>query len=76
MQAYCDIFDNGHVDSPAVVYEKMEAVGRQHIVIKTGLLTEANTEEDSSPLYEAILNLEHFSANKKIVGADAENSSA
>lgn len=54
----------------------MEVAGRQHVAIYIGMLISSNIEEASSPLYEAILSLEHFSVNKNIVGAKVENSLA
>ncbi|KAI3742541.1 hypothetical protein L1987_60226 [Smallanthus sonchifolius] len=53
-QAYCDIFNDGKVDAPSEVYQKMEAIdSRQHAVIKNGLLITTKIEEGTSPLYEA-----------------------
>lgn len=53
-QAYCDIFDDGKVDSSDEVYNKMEANNhRQHVAIKKGMITTTTIELGTSPLYEA-----------------------
>ncbi|KAI3742554.1 hypothetical protein L1987_60239 [Smallanthus sonchifolius] len=65
-QVYCDIFNDGKVDAPSEVYQKMEAIdSRQHAVIKNGLLITTKIEEGISPLYEAEFTRADVAAMKK-----------
>ncbi|KAF5812565.1 putative cytolysin/lectin [Helianthus annuus] len=66
VQAYCDVFDEGKVDSPEKIYQKMEDVdSRQHVSIKLGMMVTSQIETGTSPVYEAEFTREDVAAKKK-----------
>ncbi|XP_035843222.1 23 kDa jasmonate-induced protein-like [Helianthus annuus] len=65
-QAYCDIFEEGKVDTPDAVYRKMESVdSRQEVSIKFGMMVTSQIETGTSPVYEAEFTREDVALIKR-----------
>ncbi|KAL8260715.1 hypothetical protein R6Q59_028668 [Mikania micrantha] len=67
-QAYCDIFDDGKLDAPGEVYNKMNRLdSRQSVAIKKGMMVSSTIEQGTSPVYEAQFTREDAAASKRSV---------
>nr|XP_043639346.1 23 kDa jasmonate-induced protein-like [Erigeron canadensis] len=51
--AYCEINDDNSEIDKNKVYKNMEAGGRQHSIMKSGIFLTSYIDEGSSPMYEA-----------------------